>query len=478
MAVAGTTTGRSASTGGSRFARLTSFELMYLHVENTDWPCHFGGLAILEGSALLDSSGRLQLQEIRDRLDRRVRHVPALRRRLHVPGRLGGRPLWVDDQHFAIEHHVHEMAVESPGGDAELLATAARLYGRLLNRNRPLWELWFLTGLDQNRVAALLKLQHAVADGMSAVAIMCSLFDREPDAPDPAPSQWTPEPVPSDWSLLADNLFTKAVFVRRAARACLHPAGLIPGARVATMVTRRTMGEDGAPRTSLNEPVRAGRSIRILRLERTAMKRVARAHGGTINDVVLCLWAGALRQLLVSRGEWRPGLEVAIGQAVSLRSRTRAGAIDNQVGTVVVRLPAWEAEVDRRLDLVVEVTRRTKGKRQRPAAIMGVLVGLAATPIGRYVFLHQRASSALVTNVPGPSAPVYVLGARIIDILPIIPIMGNIGLTLCAFSYAGKISLVVTAAASSFPDVDVLMAGMEREWRALVRSDVHQPVLA
>lgn len=472
--------GNRASPGARRgLARLSPFALMYLRVENPAWPCHFGGLAVVEGEALLDESGKLRLQEIQDRLSWRLARVPELRRRVHVPGPLEGKPLWVDDQRFAIEHHVHETAVRSPGGDAQLLGAAARVYEGLLNRRRPLWELWFLTGLSDGRVGVLLKLHHAVADGMAAVAIMGSLFDIEPDAHDPLPAPWRPEPVPWRGSLLADNLSTKARTLGRGAATLAHPARLMSGARVIALVVRRSLGHQGAPRTSLNRPVRVGRRIGFLRLDLAAMKQAAHAHDGKLNDVVLDLWAGGLRRLLVSRGEPIAGVELTASQAVSLRSCAEPGTVDNQVGTIVLPLPVWEPDAQRRLDLLVDTTRTTK-TRQRPAAIMNAVVGVSATPIGRYFTLHQRACNVLVTNVPGPPVPMYILGARILDVLPIIELVGNIGLTLCAFSYAGQISLVVTADADAFPDLNVLMAGMERDWYALIgaRTDETTPAFA
>ena len=231
------------------------------------------------------------------------------------------------------------------------------------------------------------------------------------------------------------------------------------------LVAKRSAGVKGTPRTSLNGRVGAGRRIGFLRRDLGAVKEAAHAHGGKVNDVVLTLWAGGLRDLLVARGESVAGLEPTVGVAVSTRPAAD-GTINNQVGTVVLPLPVWEADAGRRLDLIVRTTRETKA-RQRPAAIMGALVGLLGTPVGRWMMLHQRATSVLATNVTGPPVPVYVLGARILDILPIIDLEGNIGLTLCAFSYTGRIYLVVTADAGGYPDLDVLMTGMERDWHAL-----------
>jgi diacylglycerol O-acyltransferase len=451
--------------GSSRLARVNPFEHMYLRLENPDWPGHFGGLAVLDGEVLLDAAGRLRLEEIRDRLERRLSRVPRLRKRVHTPRAWGGRPLWVDDDRFVIDQHVREAVVPPPGTDAELLETAADLYGRVLDRRGPLWELWFLTGLSDGRVGALLKLHHAVADGTAAVAVAGALFDFAPDVADPAPVPWTPAPVPGGWSLLADNLCSKARTAGRGVAALAHPLRLIRGARTVALVAKRSAGVKGSPRTSLNGRVRAGRRIGFLRLDLAAMKGVAHAHGGKVNDVVLTLWAGGLGALLIARGEPVAGVEPTVGVAVSTRSADDA-TIDNQVGTVVLPLPVGEADAGRRLDLVVSTTRRTKAE-QRPAAIMGALVGLMATPLGRYLARHQRATSVLATNVIGPPVPLYVLGARALDVLPIIDLEGNIGLTVCAFSYVGRMFLVVTAAADGFPDLDVLMAAMERDWQAL-----------
>jgi WS/DGAT/MGAT family acyltransferase len=326
--------------------------------------------------------------------------------------------------------------------------------------------LWFLTGLRDGRLAILVKLHHAVADGPAAVAIMASLFDTEREAPDPIAAPWAPEPIPGSWTLLVDNLSSKLRALRRGLAALAHPRRTLGAVRVFALVLRRAMGQQAAPRTSLNGIVGKGRRVRSLRLDLAAMKDIAHAHGGKLNDVVLDLLSGGLRHLLVSRGEAVDGIELKVGQAVSLRTPSEADAIDNQAGSIVLPLPVGEADAGRRLDRIVATTRRTKAI-QRPGAIMNVMAAMSATPLGTYFNLHQRAVNAIVTNVAGPPVPMYVLGAPILDILPIIQLVGNIGLTLAAFSYAGRVSLVVTADARGFPDVDELIRGMDRDWQAL-----------
>ena len=449
----------------SRFARLSVLDLMFLRVESAAWPCHFAGLAVLDGS------GRLRSDQIAEELDRRLVHAPQLRRRVHFPGPLLGRPLWVDDDRFDIRRHIRQTAVDPPGGDIELLDAAARICGSLLDRTHPLWELWFLTGLTGGRVGVLLKLHHSVADGIAAVAVMASLFDTEPAAPEPVAGPWAPQRVPTRWQLLADNLAAKLRQARRAAAGLAHPIRLARTVPVLAGVARRALSPSRAPRTSLNRRVGTGRQIRFIRFSLAAVKHAAHTHQGTVNDVVLAIWTGGLRHLLASRAEPVARLEPITTIPTSSRSAGDTGTVDNEFGAMSLPLPVWEADAERRLDLIIGRTRQAKAA-QHPALAMGVIGRLSATPLGRYLAAHQHAVNVEVTNVAGPPVPVYLFGAQVLAILPIVGPVGNLGPVLCAFSYAGQLFLVVTADAHGFPDLDVLMAGMAADGRALLGSHV------
>ncbi len=464
--------------GRTAIARLSSLDLMFLRLETPAWPGHVGGLALAEGRSLLDTSGGLRINEIQERVYRRLAHVPQLRRRLHFPGPLAGKPLWVEDHQFDIQDHIHQAAVDPPGSELQFLDTAARLYGTLLDRRHPLWDLWFLTGLSDDRVGVLLKLHHSVADGMAAVTIMRSLFDSGPGAPEPLPEPWAPEPVPGRWPLVADNVSHKLRAAGRAAATLTHPLRLAGRSRVRMWVARQALGASTAPRTSLNQVVRPGRRIRFLRLDLGAMKRAAHTHDAKVNDVVLDLWAGGLRQLLLSRAEPTSGVELITNEPVSLRLAGEAQTVGNQVGFLALPLPVGEPDAQRRLGLIARTSRNAKSE-QQPAAMAGFLAASTAIPwIGKSYPAHQHTVNVKETNIIGPPHPVYVLGARILDILPITRLFGNVGLTLCAFSYAGQISLVVTADATASPDLDVLITGMEQNWHALTDSHIARPVPA
>ena len=450
----------------ARFARLSSSDLSNLRLDSPRSPFHFGGLITVEGVRLLDGSGHLRMEEIRERLSRRLVRVPELRRRVFVPGLLRGRALWVDDERFDVDRHVFEAAVEPPGGDIQLLDAATRLHADLLDRSKPLWELWFLTGLSEGRVGVLLKLHHAVADGMAAVAIMGSLFDLEPDAPEPASQPWKPQPPPRAWSLFADNVSNKGRAFQRVGKRVAHPIALAHALRTFSRELARTLGQTKAPRTSLNQPVRPGRRVRFLRVDLAAMKDIAHAHEAKVNDVVLDLWAGGLRDLLLSRSEAVSGVDLITSVAVSLRSSEEAGNLGNQVGVLAVPLPVGEADVRRRLELIAAATRKRKVE-QHPAVAQAAIASLAATPVAQCFTAHQHMVNVFSTNLVGPAVPVYVLGARIIDIVPIVHVAGNVAASLCAFSYAGTVFLAVTADATAFPDLDVLTSGMHRSWSQL-----------
>lgn len=450
----------------TRYARLSQFDLANLRLDKPNSPYHVCGLATVEGAALLDRDGRLQLDQIRRRMDRRLARVPQLRHRVHYTGLLRGRPLWVDDQAFDIAHHVFQAEVEPPGDEIRLLETAARLHAPLLDRSKPLWELWFLTGLMDERIGIMLKVHHALADGIAAIGIMAALFDLEPHAPEPPVEAWVPQPVPGARALLLDNLSAKAHAIRKLARALAHPVALGRTSRAFFTDLTRTLQQTRAPRTSLNHPVHAGRRLRVLRVELPLAKEVAHSRAAKINDVVLDLWAGGLRQLLITRGEPVEGVELVTSVAVSLRGDPRPGDVGNQVGVLAVRLPVGDPNPASRLESIAVYSRQAKAE-QHPEAVERATGMLAGTPIAQYFTEHQHMINVFTTNLVGPTMPVYVLGARIIDIMPIIQASGNVAISLCAFSYVDTISLTVTADATTFPDLDVVIAGMAASWKEL-----------
>jgi WS/DGAT/MGAT family acyltransferase len=427
---------------------------------------HIGALVMIDAAPLLDSSGRLRLDEIRRRLALRLPRVPVLRQRLFTPGRFQGRPLFVDADDFGIAHHVDEVILSRTAGEAELVGAAERLMGRLLDRTRPLWEMWFIMAPGVDRIGLVVKLHHAVADGRAAVAMLSSLFDLRADEPDPAPRQWSPEPTPSSWSLLADNASAKIGSVKRAFRVLAHPSRAAANARRVGRVLLHSFRGAAAPRSSINRVVAPGRRFRFARFDLAKVKDVAHAAGGKVNDVVLDLTAGALRELLLGRGENVQGVELIASIPVSLRTADEARTLGNAIGVSAVPVPVGELDARRRLESIVASTRQAKDQ-QHPAEVEAVVTWLAGTPIAQAFITRQRLVNTMVTNVAGPPAPVYMLGARVLDVVPIALPAGNVRISFCAFSYAGYLYLATSTDAISCPDTDRLITGAQREWHHL-----------
>jgi diacylglycerol O-acyltransferase / wax synthase len=448
----------------SRFARLSLADRSNLRMERAETPAHVAGLCVVEARPLLDASGELDLATIRRRLDRRLVRVPELRRVVHRPRPLCGPPLWVDDPSFSIDRHVHSVAVAPPGDETSLLEAAELLLRPPLDRSRPLWELWFLTGLAGGRLGVLFKIHHAVADGLAAIALIASLLDFEPDAPDPPLEAWTAAPAPAALALLADSARCRAA---SAASKLGHPVRLARGIAAAMADTAGMFrGFSAAPRTSLNALPGAARHVRAVHLDLERARAVAHAHGAKVNDVVLAVVTGGVRELLRARGELLDGMELKVSVPATLRRADAARELGNAVGVIIVPVPAGEPDAVRRLEGIAAATRAAKAA-QHPAYAEGLMGWLAAVGLSRPLVTRQRMVNFFVTNVPGPRDALYVLGARIEDVMPVTGLAGNVTLVFAALSYRGRLNVVVDADAGACADVDVLVAGMNRAWAQL-----------
>src|SRR5215472_686045 len=278
--------------------RLTASDLFLLMWDDYGWSSDIGGLAVLDGASLLDRDGRVRIDAVRDQLEPRLDLVPRFRQLLYRPSLGLGWPLWVDAPTFDLANHIRVHPVPAPGGQAQLLAACQDLAVRRLDPAQPLWELWLLPGLPDQRVGAYLRLHHAVADGAAALAVFGALLDRAADAPAPAAPPFTPTPIPAPSRLLADNLRRRRAELGRGWSGLTHPGRTTRKARRALPAWREVLTEQPAPHTSLNHPVGTGRRLALIRGHLDVTKQIAHAHHATVNDVVLAAVAGGLRQLL------------------------------------------------------------------------------------------------------------------------------------------------------------------------------------
>ncbi|GAA3394928.1 wax ester/triacylglycerol synthase domain-containing protein [Cryptosporangium minutisporangium] len=454
----------------SRFARLRAADVINLAAEVPGVPMHMTAVATLDGDTLVDADGHLRMGAIRRTIEHGLAAAPRLRQVLHSPGVLAGPPLWIDRDGFDIRLHVREAALPAPGDEQALLDLAARLMVEPFDRSRPLWRMWFVTGLPDGRVGLVVVLHHVVADGLAGIGLVLALLDRPlcPDTDQPrSPDAEHPRigAHPSWWALARDHAGTTLGGGRRVVTA-LRP-GTLAGVRgvVRTLTTRST----GPRPASLNRPVGPRRHVGVVRLDLADAKRVAHAHGGTVNDLILGLAAGGLRALLGERGEPVDRLVVRASVAVSLRSAGAPTDAGNQTGAFLVDLPVGAHAAAERLRQVSVRTSAAKAAQPSEGATT-FFAALSRVGVARWFSVRQHVVNLVESDLIGPSAPMGLLGAPVRELVPIGSLAGNVPVSVLALSYAGRLVVAVQTDTDAVPDADVLLDAVRRDWDALRRS--------
>jgi len=447
--------------------RLTAEDELMLWPDEV-WPQDIGALVVMDGGALDGPGGEFSVEVARQAVERRLHLVPRFRQLLHVPPRHLGGPLWIDAPRFDIRDHVNEQPVPAPGDDATLLASVERIRRRRLDRSRPLWEMWFLTGLPGGRVALFVRMHHCIADGMAGVATMGAFLDASPDPAESEPEPWSARPRPTEEELRADFLS-----VRRAARharvaALGHPLRSVGQLVRAWPAVHELIAGRPLPATSLACVAGQDRRLELVRSELAPIKNVAHANGAKVNDVLLTVIAGGLRALLRSRGELHEGEEVVrIYVPISLHAGDRAEARGNLITQMVVELPVGEPDPAARLRRIAAQTAARKARR-RPTLGKAPHRGWAGRIFLRLIDRqHVNVSSA---DIPGPEIPLYFAGARLLEVFPMVQLLGKNSLSVGAMSCAGGFNMMVVADRDGYPDLEVFTSGMRAELDFLLRA--------
>jgi WS/DGAT/MGAT family acyltransferase len=433
---------------GERIDRASALDLMQQASGHGSAPMQVGGVLVLRG--------RPEPDRLRAAIAERIRAVPRLRRRLVGTPFGAGRPVWVDDPAFDVDAHVHVVSCPAPGGETELLAIAADLLTRALPHDRPLWSLTHVDGLAGGRSALVVMFDHVLADGVGGLAVLDQLVDGAA----PAADSRYPEPPPRRAALFADALWSRVRAVRRL------PA--VPRTVAAAWAELAPAIGVRAPRCSLNRPTGPVRRLGLARAGLDAVRDIAHAHGGTVNDVVLTAVTGALHDLLAGRGEAVDRLVVSV--PVSVRRHTGPGRLGNAVGVLPVELPAT-GDPAYRLDRTARIVRARKTTAPGASSVLvaPVLRMLAATGLfDRYVS-RQHQINTLVTNVRGPDRPLAFLGVPIAEIIPVTTTTGNVTVSFAVFSYAGRLTVTVVADPAGCPDLPVLVSLLQHELDRLTR---------
>jgi WS/DGAT/MGAT family acyltransferase len=473
-----------------RFEAMTGLDSTFLLVESSRTPMHVGALSIFEGapfhdqpgshdqpgfddeSGVHDESGAFRLDRVRAHVAGRLHLVPRLRKRIATaPGGLG-RPVWVDDEDFDLSRHVRHLRLTPPASRDRLADVAAGLMMQTLDRAHPLWELWFVDGLEDGTVAVLEKVHHAMVDGIADVDLAAALLDLDATVRDEEAPAWTPAPPPSGLELALHSGSELGLGpLRWAVRS-------VSELRSPASVRRRLGGladalwslgwRERPIRTSLDRQIGEDRTLRWLRRPLPDVQDAAHRHHTTMNDLVLAAVAGGLRELLVRRNAMAWSRDPLALVPVSTRGPGQHDASGNLVSALLVPLPVERTTPEARLSAIHDAADHHKARHVPEGA--GLLVdALEAIPpcalglLAPLAVHHQALVDVVVTNVPGPPVPLWFDGARMLESVPILPLAGNLPLSVAILSYDDQLSVGILADPAACPDLDHFTDGVEHD---------------
>jgi diacylglycerol O-acyltransferase / wax synthase len=460
--------------------RLTSIDASFLHQEGDASHMHIGGVLIFEGPPP-------DFDQFLDHVRGRLHLVPRYRQKLATPPLETGRPLWVDDPSFNLEYHVRHTALPPPGTEEQLFLLTSRIASQPLDRSKPLWENWLVEGLADGRFALIAKTHHSLVDGVSGVDLASVLFDleRNPRPPEPDLEPWRPQPEPSGAELVLAGMrgmvTTAAELVARAIGAATQPATTLGLVRDAVEGVGEIVwaGLNPAPETPLNVPIGPHRRYAVVRQELSDYKTVKNALGGTVNDVVLTVVSGALASWLKTRGIRTEGLEMRALVPVSVRTNAQRGTLGNQLAVMRAPLPIYIEDPVARLQFVRGAMDGLKESKQAVGAATLAAVNNLAPPTvlaqASRLNFSTRLFNLIVTNIPGPQLPLYLLERQLEDLYPVAFLPDNHALAVAIMSYNGGIDFGLLADYDALPDLDLIADGIDASLRELVGAAKGKP---
>ena len=439
--------------------RLTGLDSSFLHLERGPAHMHVASVCLFEGPAP-------SYDEFRDHISARLHLVPRFRQKLRFVPFGQGRPKWVDDPRFNLDYHVRHTALPEPGTEEQLKTFAARAFSQRLDRAKPVWEMWLVDGVEGGRFAIVTKTHHCLVDGVSGVDITTVLFDMDAKPPEQQePEAWVPRPEPSGAEVLGEALVERAsspAEMVRGARAVFRAprqAGraVVDSLEAAGAFAKTTLA---APASPFNVDIGPYRRLAVVHGDLGQFKEIKNELGGTVNDVVLAVVSGALGRYLRASGHSTQELELRALVPISVRTQGEHGALGNRVSSFMAPLPVYAEDPVERLRLVSAAMGDLKESKQAVGATMMTQLSDFAPPTiaGQAARLQpaQRFFNLVVTNVPGPQFPLYLLGRRLESIVPMVPLARRQAVCFGIMSYDGQVNFGLIGDYEAMEDLDQL----------------------
>jgi WS/DGAT/MGAT family acyltransferase len=461
--------------------RLSALDASFLELEDANAHMHIGSVALFEAAPLKGPHGGIDIERIQRLMEVGLHRTPRYRQRIgRVP--VLDHPIWVDDDHFNLAYHLRHTRLPLPGDERQLKRLVGRIMSQQLDRGKPLWEMWVVEGVEGDRCALVTKAHHCMIDGVGSVELTGSVMrptpEHDPRLDEPAP-RWVPRPAPRPGRMLVDEVAYRARALAATAaptRALRHPraTGEALAGSLRDVGEALTAGLRPASPTPLNVDIGPHRRFDWTVMELDAVKAIRSKLGGTVNDVVLAIVAGALRRFLHRRGLRVENLDFRAMVPVNVRADIEREQMGNRVAMMVARLPLAAREPGERLARVAQETATLKRSHQAHGVQLLEELGdhsftTLFTLFGRLA-AASRPFNLVVTNVPGPQFPVYVLGSRLLAAYPLVPLYQSQALGIALFSYAGRLYWGFNADWDALPDLHDIVEAVEHEQAALCQA--------
>jgi WS/DGAT/MGAT family acyltransferase len=458
------------------YDRLSVVDNSFLAIESPTTHQHVAAVLVLDARPVSRPDGGIDIDTIRTYIASRLHLIPRYRQHLTtIP--LGNRLVWVDDEHFNIHYHVRHTSLPRPGDERQLKRLAARIVSQQLDRAKPLWEIWVVEGLEGGRFALVAKTHHCMVDGISGVDLLAVLLSPTDGADFTEGPTWIPRPAPTPLQIFRDEWLRRLreplEFLWETPCPFRSPTQIVSSLWGSVSALGETLGAAARPAspTPINMPIGPHRRYDWLTLDLAAVKAVKNRLGGTVNDIVLATVAGALRSFFEGRRVNVDVLDIRASIPVSIRTETQRGTLGNQIALWMADLPVAERDARRRLQKVRENMARLKESRQTVGAqvLAAVSEWTSTTLLSTAVRLSTRSRpfNLVVTNVPGPQIPLYLLGAELRECYPMLALLPNQALGVALFSYAGKLCWGFIADWDLIPDLHDFVEAIASSFREL-----------